>query len=363
MTRMAWIGLDTGADEVHICAIGPRGGLLGEGVVPNKVDLVLRFVESIAAGRKLKFAMESGPFALRLTAHLRERGQDAAILDAFQVSRFLKIRQNKTDKNDARGIAEALRVGVAISESHLRAPDAYKIRSQLVIRDNLVGQRVAIDNLLRSILRRHGAEHKPWRSVRTMREHVRSELSRLQGEGLDLEEQINPLLDLSEALRTYLTTLDGQMVELAGSIEICRRWMELPGVGHIVALTFYSAVDDPARFAHAKDVGPYLGMTPRVYQSGSALRRGRITKRGDRMTRRVLTFAASVTMRSNAIDTELKRWGLALKERVGAMRARTALGRKLAVVMLAMWKSGDAYLALRDRGAVAAGLAQSVQEA
>lgn len=359
MARRAWIGLDTGADEVHICAIGPRGGLLGDGVVPNKAELVLQYVETIAAGRQVKFGLESGQFALRLTAHLRERGHDVAIFDAFQLSRFLKIRQNKTDRNDARGIAEALRVGVAISESHLRAPDADKLRSQLVIRDNLVGQRVAIDNLTRSILRRHGAERRPWRSVATMRAHVRSELARLEGEGIDLADQINPLLDLSEALRTYLIKLDGDLLELAGSIEVCRRWMELPGVGHIVALTFYSAVDDPARFARVKDIGPFLGMTPRVYQSGLAIKRGRITKRGDRMTRRVLTFAATVTMRSNVLDTDLKRWALSLRERVGPMRAQIALGRKLAVVMLAMWKSGDQYVALRDAAQGSADMIQT----
>jgi transposase len=179
---------------------------------------------------------------------------------------------------------------------------------------------------------------------------VQSELERLRAEGVDLQQEILPLLSLCETMRACVQDLDRTLNQRAKSIDICRRWMELPGVGPLTALSFYTAIDDPSRFEKNVDVGPYLGLVPRTWQSAAATRRGRISKRGDRLTRGQLVLAARIAMMPTRPETELKGWALEVKKRRGHSRAKVALARKLAVVMLAMWKSGESFRPFPEGG-------------
>jgi transposase len=119
--------------------------------------------------------------------------------------------------------------------------------------------------------------------------------------------------------------------------------MTVPGVGCISALSFYTAIDEPSRFIRNEDVGPYLGLAPKLNQSGQSSRMGHISKRGNQMTRSHLVSAAKVLMQLSKQDNTLRRWALALKERAGPSKARVALARRLAVVLLAIWKSGQRF--------------------
>jgi transposase len=135
--------------------------------------------------------------------------------------------------------------------------------------------------------------------------------------------------------------MNKNLAELAKRHPVCRNFLKISGVGPICALSFYSAIDDPARFHRNADVGPYLGMVPTVRQSGLSTSRRRISKMGDAMTRSYLVTAALVHLRHG--KTALSDWGLGLVEKKGKGRAQIAVARKLAVMMLAMWRSNEQY--------------------
>jgi len=114
----------------------------------------------------------------------------------------------------------------------------------------------------------------------------------------------------------------------------------VPGVGPGTALTFISAIDDPARFRRSRSVGAYIGLTPRRYASGEIDRTGRISKCGDAMLRSYLFEAAGVLLTRVPKWCALKAWGVRLAKRIGFKKAKIAVARKLAVIMHRMWCDG-----------------------
>jgi len=345
-----WIGLDVGADEVQVCAIDQQGNVLNEGLVPNSADNVADFVAACAPDKRFIFALEACSYSFRLTRGLRAKGHHVSVLEARQASRFLKIQQNKTDANDARGLANICRFGGGvISEVYVKSTHCQDIRSQLVIRQNLVAQRVALENVLRSVLRTNGGKAKRWRSANVLRAHVDGEVSRLRHEGTKLPDDLEALVVLCEAMWRYIDNSSRRLTNVAQSIEVCRRWMEIPGIGPITALAFYSTIEEPQRFVKAQDIGPYLGLVPTIRQSGSVRVSRGISKRGNTMTRTLLATAAMTLMKPGTADSDLKSWAIVLKERVGHRRAKMALARKIAIVMLAMWKTGEPFQPFNSR--------------
>jgi transposase len=162
---------------------------------------------------------------------------------------------------------------------------------------------------------------------------------------IDLSTDVEPLVCLSEATRNFIQKLDKSLKTVAKDNPVCRRFLEIPGVGPICALSFYASIGDPNRFNRNADVGPYLGMVPVLRQSGQSTARLRISKRGDAMTRTYLAQAAMTHLRVGS--TALAAWGSRLKDRAGANRAQIAVGRKLAVIMIGMWKTGASYDPMR----------------
>jgi transposase len=201
---------------------------------------------------------------------------------------------------------------------------------------------VAAENSIRALFRLNGGKLKSSWSAAVLRQNVRAELARLRKvEKVDLSDEVAPVLALCEAMRSYLEGLDERLEATAKEHPVCSRLMEIPGVGPICALSFYSAIEEPSRFRRNSDVGPYLGLVPRVRQSGQSTARLRISKMGSSMTRGHLGTAALLHLRYAKSDLQV--WGESLALRVGKQRARTAVSRKLAVTMLAMWKSGEPY--------------------
>jgi transposase len=131
--------------------------------------------------------------------------------------------------------------------------------------------------------------------------------------------------------------LHRQLLAAVREDEVCRRLMTVPGVGAVVAMTFRSAIDQPARFAKSKAVGAHFGLTPKKYQSGEIDRTGRISKVGDAMVRTALFEAANVMLSRTVRFSALKAWALRVAGRHGMKKAKVALARKLAVVMHRMW--------------------------
>jgi transposase len=151
------------------------------------------------------------------------------------------------------------------------------------------------------------------------------------------------LLDLGEKLLIDQKAMDSELRRLSGQSDICRRFMQIPGVGPICALTFYAVVGEPHRFHKCSDIGSYLGLAPKVHQSGLTLRMGRISKMGNRTLRSLLVQSSVSFMKCSNPGTTLHAWALSVEQRRGRARARVALARKLATIMLAMWKSGEPY--------------------
>jgi transposase len=337
-----WVGLDVGGEEMMACAIDENGEILFEQPLPTKAaDL-----HALLKPRKRRIALiglESGHYGTHLTRELRRLGYRVAVFNSRQASKFLQIRQNKTDRNDARGLAEVARLGQgSVSEVRVKSLECQRLRSSLVTRQRIVRLRVATEGAMRSLIRLNGGHLKSIWSASMLRRRVSAELERLRTvEKIDLTEDVEPLLGLAEAMRVYCEKLDEQLQKIAEEHPVCSRFLEIPGVGPICALSFYSAIEDPTRFSRNADVAAYLGMVPKVRQSGTTSVRLNISKMGSRMTRAHLVTAAMQHLRY--ADSTLQAWGVSTTERIGVARARVAVARKLAVTMIAIWKSGERY--------------------
>ena len=247
------------------------------------------------------------------------------------------MRINKTDRNDARGLAELIRMGW-YREAKVKSMESRQIRALLAARSKLVDLRRDLENQMRGLLKslgliigKSGVRVLPNRIAALLRDapHLRS--------------LINPLMMAHSALAEQIATYDLQVRELAKTDQTIGRLMTVPGVGPVTALAFASTVDDPQRFARATDVGAYLGLTPRRYQSGELDRNGRISKRGDRLTRSYLFEAANVLISVVRRTSPLKAWATKLVKRIGRKKTTVAVARKLAVILHCIWTDGTEF--------------------
>jgi transposase len=341
-TRRLWVGLDVGADDTVVCGTDDQGSVEFERLLPTDARHLDAFLKPEKRRIRL-IGLEAGSSAIPLTRSLRKLGYRVAVFETRQASKFLAIRRNKTDKNDARGLAELARLGRdGVSEVQIKGLEFQRLRSTLVTRQRLVCLRVTTEGTMRSLLRLNGGRLRSSSSAAALRRNVAGELEQLRNlQNIDLTDDINPLLVLSEALRTHVEAIDKKLAKLAENQSVCRRFLAIPGVGPICALAVFSAVEDPMRFKRSADIGPYLGMVPLVRQSGQTISRRPISKMGNRMTRAYLVTAAQHHLRYG--DSALTQWGAKLVQRRGKGQAQVAVARKLAVMMVSMWKSGSPY--------------------
>ncbi len=337
-----WVGIDAGADEVAICILSGTGEIVREMRADASASAVRAKLPKPRDG--LVIGIEAGATAIHLTRGLRAAGYNVRVLETRRVHGFLGLRQNKSDRNDARGIADVIRLSRAAGPDVLvKSERCQKLRSELVLRHRLMQQRMATEAAMRGILRVNGGKISRAWSGAHLEKSVVTEIERLRGEGVDLSEVLLPTLTSAVMVRRTLEVITRRLARIARADEVCSRLMTVPGVGCISALSFYTAIEEPERFICNEDVGPYLGLAPKLTQSGQACHMGRISKRGNRMTRSHLVSAAKVLMQQSRLECDLRRWALSIRERSGPAKARVALARKLAVVMLAIWKSGGQF--------------------
>jgi transposase len=357
------VGLDLGLRLSSISFVDGEGIELLHQECPTTLP---RLKEALAAFPRERIGLVAVEASneMHIVRKLRDAGYPVAIFESRKASKFLAVRNNKTDAGDARGLADLARIGRnVVPQVYLKSPECQQLRGLLVMRKRFVMMRVAAEAALRSNLALHGRRLRSVHAPGILRRAVEAELAELRTEeGIDLSGDLQPMVDVCESLRAYLKKLERDLERTAKSHTVCRLLMEVPGVGPICALSFYSAIEDPDRFRSASDVGAYLGLSPRRYQSGRTSRTLGITKAGSKLTRTHLVTAATV-FGNTAPDCALKRWFMALRERAGSKRARVALARKLAVILLTMWKDGahfhlypaEAMAAAQARGAVTAG--------
>jgi transposase len=334
-----WIGIDLGQTQSHVCVVSDAGETIHEQVCETSLSELREALSRFPAHEIGLIAVEAGP-ETHIVRKLRTAGYPVSIFEARKARRFLAIRRNKTDHGDARGLADLARVGrQTVSQVHIKSVECQQLRSQLVMRKRLSVMRVAAEGAIRSRLALHGRRFRSSRALGGIRTQVEERLAELKAEEhLDLGSDLEPLVDICESLRAYLKKLDSDLEALAKSHRVCRLLMEVPGIGPICAISFYSAVEDPNRFQQSSDVAAYLGLIPRRHQSGDMSRTLGITKTGNKLTRAHLVTAA-LGFATFAPECALKDWFLALRERVGPWRARVALARKLAIILLVMWKN------------------------
>jgi transposase len=332
-----YVGLDVSMKETSICVIDAGGAIIGEGKVATEVETIAGFVERHAPKAR-RIGLETGPLTTWLWHGLRARGLAVICICARDASPFLKRRINKSDRNDAVGIAELMRMG-AFKEVHVKGMDTHERRALLSSRGLLVKLRRDVENQLRGHLKTFGLRLG---KVSGGRFDVR--VRELCGERPALLAALAPVLAVRAALRDEIAGLSRRVVAEVRGDAVCRRLMTVDGVGPIVALAYKSVVEDPRRFRHSSSVGAYLGLTPRRYQSGEVDYSGRISKCGDRMLRSLLFEAAGVLLTRTAKWSALRNWGLRLARRVGSKKARVAVARKLAVILHRMWRDDTVFL-------------------
>jgi len=344
--QQRWIGLDVGERVTALCAVDELGNVILRGECPTRVPAILGLLAPIPLEQINDIAVESG-CSNYLARKLRAADLPVSIIEAGRVRRLLEIQRVKNDRNDAEGIANIARLrakGIAV---HLKNMTSQTIRSRLVLRKKLVEQRITAEISIRSLLALNGGRLPKLSRLASVRDVVEAEAARVWAEdGIDLFEEIRPLIAVADGLRDHIKAADQWAATTAGANPACLRFMTVPGVGPICSLSFFSAIENPERFARSADVGAYLGLTPKIHESGTFRRTLRISRMGNKMTRTHLVSAACVMMRVKT-PSDLQRWALELAGRIGRGRARVALARKLAVVMHSMWKNETSFVAER----------------
>ncbi len=322
-----YVGLDISMKETVFCIVNDKGVVVHKGrskTDPEKIACHLKKTGLLIE----KIGLESGSLSHWLTKELRALGLPVLCIDARKMAAFLSVQVNKTDDNDARGIAEAMRCGL-YKEVLPKSQESLETSTLMQSRRTLVQQRVQLINSIRGFLKTYGIRLGSC-GGKEFPERVRASIP---VEAIMAREGIESLVTCYEKLSAEIKKLDKKIEDLVKEDEDVKRLMTVPGVGIITAMSFKIGIDDPYRFKKSRNVGAYFGMTPRQYSSGETKRQGHISKCGSSEVRSLLTEAGLVCLTRSKKWSRVKAWGLKIMRKHGAKKAAVAVGRKLAVVM------------------------------
>jgi transposase len=338
--------IDVSLELSSLCVVDGTGRIVREAKVASEPDALVRYLRE--SGLVLtRVGLEAGPLSQWLHAGLTEAGFEAVLLETRHVKAALGAMTMKTDRNDARGMAQMIRMGW-FRPVHAKTVPAQEIRALLVARKQLQARLNDLELCLRGILRGFGlklGEVAKGRFEARVRELVAGQRT--------LEGLAEPMLRARAALRAEYAAVHREVLRIVRLDADCRRMMTVPGVGAIVAVTFKAAVDDPGRFKRSRDVGAHFGLTPKRHQSGEVDRSGHISKTGDAQVRTALFEAAHVMLLRVQRFSALKAWALRVARTRGLKRAKVALARKLAVVLHRLWVDGTEFRWNREAAASA----------
>ena len=331
-----YVGLDVSLKETSICVMDRDGAVIAEGVALSDPESIADYIAS-EAPNVCRIGLESGPTSTWLWHELKARSLPVICIDARHAKAALAMQINKTDRNDAIGIARIMQTGW-YREVQVKRLSCHEVRAALNSRALFVKIRQDVENQVRGLLKNFGLIiGKVGRSAFPIR------VRELLVERSILERAILPLLELREQLKAEIAEFDRMLLKITRDNDAARRLTTVPGVGPITALTFISTIDDPARFRRSRNVGAYIGLTPKRYASGEIDRMGRISKCGDAMLRCYLFEAAGVLLMRVPKWCAIKAWGIKLAKRIGFKKAKIAVARKLAVIMHRMWCDGTDF--------------------
>ncbi|MBZ9699275.1 MULTISPECIES: IS110 family transposase [unclassified Mesorhizobium] len=331
-------GLDVAVDETAVCVVDEHGEVHLTVKVETDPDALFVVLKPFVA-RLRRVGHEAGSLSPWLHPELSKRGLPAICLETQHVRAAMSAQRNKTDAADALGIAHIMRTGW-FRQAHIKTQDCYQMRLLLTHRRNLKRKFLDLENAVRHSLKAFGIK-LGGTSRGAFDQAVRTAVA---DDPLSAE-LMDAMLSARAVLWREYCRLHDLVVKIVAKSELCRRFMAIPGVGPVTALSFMTAIDDPSRFRRSRDVAAYFGLTSRRWQSGTSIDvQGRISKAGDADVRRALYEAASALMTRFRGRDKVKSWGEQLAKRSCHRKACVAVARKLAVIMHAMWSDGTFYV-------------------
>jgi transposase len=317
-------GVDVSLEMSSVCVVDANGRIVREAKVASEPEALVAWFRGLGID-VMRIGLEAGPLSQWLFAAMREAGLAAELLETRHVRDAFKAMPVKTDRKDARGIAQLMRLGW-FRPVHCKSAPAQETRALLTARKLLQAKHIDVEMSLRGVLRGFGLKVGP-----TTPRSFAARIRELVAGHPALTAVAEALLAAREVLGTQLRGLERRLRERAREDDRARLLMTTPGVGVIVALTYVAAVDDPGRFRSSKAVGAHFGLTPKKYQSGETDVTGRISKVGDAGVRTALYEAANVILTRPVKGSALKSWAARIANRAGLRKAKVALARKLAV--------------------------------
>jgi transposase len=331
-----YAGIDVSLELSSVCVVDAQGKIVKETKVSSEPEALVSFFKGLGFPMK-RIGLEAGPLSQWLHAGLAQAGFETVLLETRHVKAALSAMTVKTDRKDARGIAQLLRMGW-FRAVHAKSIGSQEVRALLVARKQLLGRLIDVELSIRGILRGFGLKVGP-----VTRKGFEPRIRELVTGQATLERVAGAMLLARAALKMEYEKLHKAVLAIVRDDAVCRRLMTVPSVGPLVAITYKSAMDDPSRIAKSKAAGALFGLTPKKYQSEEKDVTGGITRTGDEMVRTALYEAANVLLSRIARFSKLKCWGMDVAKRRGSKRAKVALARKLAVILHRMWVDGTTY--------------------
>ena len=323
-----YIGLDVSLKETAV-SIRRGGKRVWRGKCASDPQLLAALIRKHAREAE-RVVFETGPLSIWFFHALTAEGLPAICIDARHAKAALDMAANKTDANDADGLAHLAEVGF-YKEVRVKSFDSMLTRTLVAARTRLVRIGTELSNQIRGLMKTFGLVVPPATGSKFERQ-----VGTLLADNVELGRIIRPLLEAWHVVRLRAAELGRKLLANARRSDACQLLMSIPGVGVVTATSFVTAIENPTNFKHSRSVGAWVGLTTRRYQSGEIDYDGHISRRGDSHLRGLLYEAATVLLVRSRSECDLRKWGLQLRERLGFKRAAVAVARKLAVIMHSM---------------------------
>ncbi len=331
--------MDVHKRESQVCILSEAG----EVVLETRIRTERGRLGAVLGGRpRARILLEASTESEWVAQALEGLGHEVIVADPNYTPMYATRRRRvKTDRRDARTLAEACRLG-AYRCAHRTSAPRREVRAALAVRDALVRTRARYVTLIRALLRQQGIAVPSGSTEAFLRRLERVSLPRAQ------QRAIAPLVALLPALNTEIAAADARIGEAMAADPVPRRLATAPGVGPVTAVAYVATLDDVRRFGHPGQVAAYLGLVPQERSSGERQRRGALTKAGNGRLRALLVQAAWCIWRDRSPASErLRAWAQPIAARRGKRVAVVALARRLAGILYALWRDETDYDAQR----------------
>lgn len=333
-----YAGLDVSMKVTSVAIVNEQGKYVFESECATEPEEISALLQQSGFSLE-KIGLESGSITFWLMHELKKMEMNAICIESKQMARLISLKINKTDKNDARMIADAMRCNL-YKEVYLKTKGSIDVGVQMGARRTLVDIRTKLKNSVRGYLKAYGI-----RLGAVSHEKFAAKVRCVIEPWEDcVRETIEGLLKAYEEVCLNIKKVEEGIEKQIEKDPVIELFESIPGVGTITAMTYKAVVDNPFRFTNPRDVGAYLGLTPTQYSSGESVKQGRISKCGCTELRTLLVECGVVILTRTTGWTKLRAWGLKVMKRSGLKKASTAVARKLAIIMLRMWQEMKGFV-------------------